>query len=509
LEDLRGLFKEIYSAVGSFKLLPQFEAQWNKDVDLHLKALSATLKELCLDVDATKDGGSSRWAFLQIAHSSVEMERSFKQVNTALAGWDNYFPPDALKTVQDEGDKLVTLSRSVQKRAERAAASCDTKEMHRLLRTLRKKMTTIQITYEAFTCHFGFLQCLPEVEPPFIIDIQTELDQAGVHVASVSRTLSTLCVSEEGWVQKLAKSWQVMQTHIESLKTEIAYWEQRQLCAPTNICREILTQLQQDTQIALGHIATLQRDPDSREARDQQLTLVERVQATLVTLSSQASHLSDNNFNKSVFAKFGWPIAQIRQLLSTPEEKEEPYVLTKRQWRKVVEGLKTIFTVAGGMPYDAYLSSSIPTPPHALAARVVLPDGAREKYTPFYLETWKKAEELTATLKSLVSMLLKPRLEEVISEIQREQRRLQPEVVASTTPITPSPSQVVRRWNAVYTSLTTACATTRNNASNAEKKQLAELDAQLLILHQHMQETLGSKLTSSALTTPASVGVAL
>jgi hypothetical protein len=119
---------------------------------------------------------------------------------------------------------------------------------------------------------------------------------------------------------------------------------------------------------------------------------------------------------------------------------------------------------------------------------------------------WKELEKLAEGVQDLVFEPLQPSLQELIGQMQREQRRLQPVEGTRQVPFVQLSRQTGRRWDEAYVTLTTACALTRHSALDAAQQRLTRLEAQLSKLHRQMHEALGDQPVFSTLTMPATVG---
>lgn len=495
LNDAVGLHQEMSAAFPPFKRFSSPDTKLT-DSETALTALGKELYALCLDVDAVEVEGSPRLGFREIESSGELMKKHFSEAISVLSDWKLPLPGKTREEIEAKTKALEGFSGAITDKARDAAKSCDVEEMCKNLNDLCQNLTEMQQTYDDLICRLEFLQCLPDIEPPFLMELRAKLAQAGRYVADALQALGTIHLPEDDWRKKLTVAWSTIKQHMQPLEEAIAQWAQRQLCSPPDFCRAALCRITACVQEALSHVATLPNDRAGCETLNRQQELVECIHNELTTLAEQAGNLTD--FNQRVFDPFWWPFAQIRLILSPCEEEEDPCVLTETQWKKLGEDLKTKFATASHPPQSVYRSSrsklvNVAGAPACAAQPASVPqrEPLGAQYAPYYIDTWKKSEELARGLKPFVTKALKLRIEAIITQAQREQQRLRAESTAGMVSVATLVRGVNRRWKETYEVLATAYAITLHTLTGAEKQRIAELSLQLPILNQHMKEKLG------------------
>jgi len=368
----------------------------------------------------------------------------------------------------------MTKSGNVQTNATDAANSCDNEEIRAKLGVICQALTEIQTAYDELVCQLDILECLPDAETTLFPEVRAKLEQTGVHVAGALWALNHVVVEDDAEIERLRSGWHAICLQAGLLQCEIIRFAQSQLCPPPNNCQDAVTRLLAYTREGVQRAAALSHDQDGGEAFDWQRALINSVQEELVRISGQAANLA--GFDQQVFDPFWWSIVEIRQILF-PCPEEDRCLLTEQQLTQAIEELKNRF---------APLGATICAPPAPFGSRrTSVPAQSNPVITSapgaaYYLEMWKRSEDVALQLGGRAPAALKPQLESLASQAQLEQRRLQTEMGAGGTISTELSQWMERRLNEVYTALETARAISPGSTSGVEQRRLERVQAPLV-----------------------------
>src|SRR5262249_55743119 len=149
----------------------------------------------------------------------------------------DYFQPNALAALTTLMVDLKNRAAAVKELAEKVVdAPCDAQVMREGCDAIGTQLTTLYTEYNQARCELDCLKRGPELEAPFLGDMQSSLDQAVYPLDLALRVLNTICVKEQNWVLQLQQAWQDLAKQTETLQAEIKCWAQSQSCPPADSC---------------------------------------------------------------------------------------------------------------------------------------------------------------------------------------------------------------------------------------------------------------------------------
>jgi len=480
-DELALLYKEVRSA--SF----QIQSVASSAYETILNELGEELKILCAIVDAADNEEASLFGALKVAVASQRMESFFCEAEKRITAWKGYFRDGARARVNEGVTQMKTLSYEVrQAAAPLVAAGCDTAKIRSSCETLSIKLSTLHTTYTDLLCELDHLQCAPELEPPFLLEVKTILEQTGSLMATAVWALKSITVQEETWMQQLEQDWRMLDQAAKKLREAISRWGQSRLCPPPEACQAATKTLLDYTEQGLKRVRMLSLDSPSSDALEDLSKLTGQVYREFTTLSVQTAQLQE--FHTEVFEQSWWRIVRICRVLDEHRKEKKPEASLEAQFAGLLQQLAK----AEGKPAMAQNGIVFPwmTP---YQEPFTTSDGECLRRLPEIRDVWAQSEKLINELKNKASERLRQSLDYYLSLSQTEQSWLGEYAATNKASAEDVRQRTNHQWEHFYVGVTAFIAVAQGDATAEEKQQFAAVEEQMAGHHRKMDSVLGVK----------------